>query len=108
MSVSANIFIGIITFSDTIIVKLYLSDSSKGSLLVKRNTHKCSFFQEILATLLLIIAVCHSPLEIKIMTIREVATAPVSTKEPGGTRIVTNRISMVYIVVAITPPAVME
>ena len=29
MSVSANIFIGIITFSDTIIVKLYLSDISR-------------------------------------------------------------------------------
>ena len=81
---------------------------TKGSLLVKRNTHKCSFFQEILATLLLIIAVCHSPLKIKIMTLREVTTAPFSTKEPGGTRIVTNRISMVYIAVAITPPAVME
>ena len=59
-------------------------------------------------TLLLIIAVCRSPLEIKIMTIREVTTAPFGTKEPGGTTLVTKRISMVYIIVAITPPMLME
>ena len=59
-------------------------------------------------TLLLCIAVCHSPLKIKIMTIMEVKTAPISSKEPGGTRIVTNQISMVYIFVAITPPMLME
>ena len=59
-------------------------------------------------TLLLFVAVCRSPLEIKIMTIGEVTTVPVSSKEPGGTTLVTNRISMVYIVVAVTPPMLME
>ena len=59
-------------------------------------------------TLLLIIAVCRSPLEINIMTIREVKTVLLSSKEPGGTSGVTNRISMVYIIVAITPPLLME
>ena len=59
-------------------------------------------------TLLLGNAVGRSPLEIKIMTIREVKTAPFSTKEHGGTRIVTTQISMVYIFVAITPPLLME
>ena len=59
-------------------------------------------------TLLLIIAVFRSPLEIKIMTIGEVTTAPLSSKEPGGTTLVTDRISTVYIVVAITPPMLME
>ena len=59
-------------------------------------------------TLLLFVAVCRSPLEIKIMTIGEETTVPVSSKEPGGTTLVTNRISMVYIVVAVTPPMLME
>ena len=59
-------------------------------------------------TLLLIIAVCHSPLEIKIMTIREVKTAPFSSKEPGGTTLVTKRISMVFIFPAVTPPILLE
>ena len=59
-------------------------------------------------TLLLCIAVCRSPLKIKIMTIGEVTTAPLGTKEPGGTRGVTTQISMVYIFVAITPPLLME
>ena len=59
-------------------------------------------------TLLLIIAVCHSPLEIKIMAIGEVTTAPISSKEPGGTGVVTPQILMVYIFVAITPPMLME
>ena len=59
-------------------------------------------------TLLLIIAVCHSPLEIKIMTIVEVTTAPISSKEPGGIGVVTPQILMVYIFVAITPPMLME
>ena len=59
-------------------------------------------------TLLLFVAVCRSPLEIKIMTIGEVTTVPVSSKEPGGTTLVTNRISMVYIVVAVTPSMLME
>ena len=40
-------------------------------------------------TLLLFVAVCRSPLEIKIMTIGEVTTVPVSSKEPGGTTLVT-------------------
>ena len=57
---------------------------------------------------MLIIAVCHSPLKIKIMTIGEITTVPFSTKEPGGTMIVTDQISMVYIFVAITPPLLME
>ena len=38
----------------------------------------------------------------------EITAAPLSTKEPGGTRGVTARISMVYIFVAITPPLLME
>ena len=59
-------------------------------------------------TLLLIIAVCHSPLKIKIMTIREITTVPFRTKEPGGRMIVTDQISMVYIFVAITPPLLRE
>ena len=59
-------------------------------------------------TLLLSIAVCRSPLEIKIMSIGEVKTVLLSSKEPGGTCGVTNRISMVYIIVAITPPMLME
>ena len=58
-------------------------------------------------TLLLCITVIHSPLEIKIMTFLK-PTAPLSSKEPGGTRNVTNQISMVYIFVAITPPLLME
>ena len=78
-------------------------------MLVERNAHSADrFFQEILVTLLLIIAVCRSPLEIKIMTIREVTTAPISSKEHGGTGVVTPQISMVYIFVAITPPMLME
>ena len=59
-------------------------------------------------TPLLCIAACHSPLKIKIMTIIEITTAPLSTKELGGTRGVTARISMVYIFVASTPPLLME
>ena len=58
-------------------------------------------------TLLLCIAICHLPLEIKIMTFIK-PTAPLSSREPGGTRDVTNQISMVYIFVAITPPLLME
>ena len=42
------------------------------------------------------------------MTIMEITTAPLSTKEPGGTRGVTTQISMVYIIVAITPPMLMS
>ena len=80
-----------------------------GSLLVKRSTHRN---QGILVTLLLYIAVCHSPLEIKIMIkvmiIMEVSTAPLSSKEPGGTRIVTAQILMVYIFVEVIPPLPME
>ena len=78
-------------------------------MLVERNAHSADrFFQEILVTLLLIIAVCRSPLKIKIMTIMEVSTAPLGSKEPGGTTLVTTRISMVYIFVVITPPMLME
>ena len=66
------------------------------------------FFQEILVTLLLCMAVCRSPLKIKIMTFMEVSTAPLGSKEPGGTRGVTTQILMVYIIVAITPPMLME
>ena len=58
-------------------------------------------------TLLLSIAVCRLPLKIKIVIV-EVETAPLRSKEPGGTRIVTTQISMVYIFVAITPPLLME
>ena len=58
-------------------------------------------------TLLLYIAICHSPLEIKIMT-GGITTAPLSSKEPGGTRGVTNQISMACIFVEITPPMLME
>ena len=59
-------------------------------------------------TLLLGNAVGRSPLKIKIMTMRENTTAPLSSKEPGGTSIVTTQISMVYIFVASTPPLLME
>ena len=63
-------------------------------------------------TLLLYIAVCHSPPEIKIMLkviiIMEVSTAPLSSKEPGGTRIVTAQILMVDIFVEVIPPLLME
>ena len=38
----------------------------------------------------------------------EVTTAPLSTKEPGGTRGVTPQILMVYIFPAVTPPILME
>ncbi|RMX43588.1 hypothetical protein pdam_00023418 [Pocillopora damicornis] len=63
---------------------------------------------EILVTLLLCIAVCHSPLKIKIMTILRVSTAPLGKKEPGGTRDVTTQISMACIFMAVTPPMLME
>ena len=59
-------------------------------------------------TLLLSIAVCHSPLEIMRMTIMWITTAPLSSKEPGGTVGVTDQISMACILVEITPPMLME
>ena len=59
-------------------------------------------------TLLASIAICHSPLEIKIITIMGFTTAPLSTKEPGGTIGVTAQISMACIFVAITPLLLME
>ena len=59
-------------------------------------------------TLLLTMTVCHSPLEIKIMTIMGITTASLSTKEPGGTRVVITQISMACIFVAITPPLLTE
>ena len=59
-------------------------------------------------TLLLTMTVCHSPLEVKIMTIMGITTAPLSTKEPGGTRSVTAQISMASIFVEITPPLLTE
>ena len=59
-------------------------------------------------TLLLTIAICHSPPEIKIMTIMGVTTAPLSTKQLGGTRGVITQISMACIFVAITSPLLME
>ena len=68
----------------------------------------CSLFQEILATLLLSIAVCHSPLEIKIVIIMSITTAPLSSKELGGTISVTTQISMACIFVAVTRPMLME
>ena len=59
-------------------------------------------------TLLLTIAVCHSPQEVKIMTIMGVTTAPLCSKEPGGTGSVTTQISMACISVEITPPLLTE
>ena len=59
-------------------------------------------------TLLLTMTVCHSPQEVKIMTIMGVTTAPLSSKEPGGTRSVTTQISMACIFVAVTPPLLTE
>ena len=59
-------------------------------------------------TLLLSIAACHSPLEIKIVIIMGILTAPLSSKEPGGTRGVTAQISMACIFVEITPPMLTE
>ena len=59
-------------------------------------------------TLLPSIAICHSPLEIKIMTFGGITTAPLSSKEPGGTVGVTAQISMACILVEITPPMLME
>ena len=58
-------------------------------------------------TLLPSIAVSHSLLKIKIITIWR-PNVPLSTKEPGGTRGVTDQISMACIVVEITPPMLME
>ena len=43
-----------------------------------------------------------------VMIIMEVSTAPFSSKEPGGIRIVTAQILMVYIFVEVIPPLLME
>ena len=49
----------------------------------------------------------HSPLEIAIMIMTQNATAPLYSKEPGGTARAMRQISMACIFVAITLPMLM-
>ena len=63
------------------------------------------FFLETLVPLSLMIG--HSPLAITIMIMTETVTAPLRSKEPGGTARAMRQISMACIFVAITLPMLM-